>query len=130
MSVEERKALVRRLTKAVDDQDFATIDEIMVPELATAFKESSRWTNATFAGHKTTITNMVAEGDKVAAQLATQGGHSGEFEGVPPTGKEWINKGSLFATIVDGKIVEADTLFDELGHLKQLGATIAPPATA
>jgi hypothetical protein len=27
-----------------------------------------------------------------------------------------------------GKIVELEFLFDELGHLKQLGAIITPPA--
>jgi hypothetical protein len=34
-----------------------------------------------------------------------------------------------FFRFVDGKIVEFDGLFDELGYLKQLGATITPPAS-
>ena len=71
---------------------------------------------------------MIAEGEKVWARVATRGGHSGEWEGIPPTGKQWTNTGVIFLRFVDGKIAAFEGLFDELGHLKQLGATITPPA--
>lgn len=71
---------------------------------------------------------MVAEGDRVAVKLASRGGHTGTWEGVPPTGKSWTNRGMGMAQIEGGRIVEFDNIFDELGHLKQLGATITPPA--
>jgi predicted ester cyclase len=91
-------------------------------------REVIRWAYATFEGHQATITDLIAEGDKVVALLATRGGHSGEFEGIPPTGKQWTNTGFAFCSFANGKIAEQTMLFDVLGHLKQFGATVAPPA--
>ena len=50
--------------------------------------------------------------------------------GSTPTGEQWTNTGVLFFRFADSKIAEFEGLFDELGHLKQLGATITPPAAA
>ncbi len=80
-----------------------------------------------FSEHRIKITAMVAEGDQVAIRVETRGVHSGEGEGVPPTGKSWTNRGLALARVEDGKIAELDFMFDELGHLKQLGATITRP---
>ena len=80
-----------------------------------------------FSEHRIKITDMVAEGDQVAIRVETRGVHSGEWEGVPPTGKSWTNRGMGLVRVEDGKIIELEFLFDELGHLKQLGATIAAP---
>ena len=73
------------------------------------------------------ITDMIAEGDKVWARVATGGGHTGDYRAVAPTGKRWTNTGVLFIRILDGKIAEWTGAFDELNHLTQLGATLTPP---
>lgn len=73
------------------------------------------------------VTRMVAKDDQVMIFLATSGVHSSEWEGIPAAGKAWTNTGKEFFRLECGKIAEMDALFDELGHLKQLGATIAPP---
>jgi predicted ester cyclase len=91
-------------------------------------KTAIQWAHATFDGHQATITDLIVEGDKVVALLATHGGQSGEFEGIPPTGKQWTNIGFAFCRFANGKIVEQTMLFDVLGHLKQLGAMVALPA--
>jgi ketosteroid isomerase-like protein len=39
MSVEENKAVVRRLLEAVNQQDLATIDALAAPEVARSTKE-------------------------------------------------------------------------------------------
>lgn len=128
MSTEENKAIVRRFIEAINEQDLDTLDQLAVPDLAHHFKqEVIPWLNDTFPGHRMTITDMIAEGDKVVARLATSGGHSGEWRGIPPTGKQWTNTGVYFLRLSGGKIVELSTLFDELNHVMQLGATITPP---
>ncbi len=128
MSTDENKAAVHRLAEAMNAQDEAVYDEIATPTLAQELKSVTQWVYGLFEGHHMDITDMVAEGDKVWARVATRGGHSGEWEGVPPTGKQWKNTGVLFFEFADGKIAKLENLFDELGHLKQLGATITPPA--
>ena len=130
MSTEANKAVVRRLIEAFNEQDLDALDELMAPDLAQGFKQQViPWVYATFAGHQITITDLVAEGDKVVARLATSGGHSGEWRGIPPTGKQWTNTGVYFLRLSDGKIVELSSLFDEMNHALQLGATITPPGS-
>lgn len=127
MSTEENKAIARRLIEAANAQEYAVFDQIMTPEQAQQAKDTMRWVYATFEGHQIDIIDMVAEGDKVMARVATRGGHSGDFEGVPPTGKQWTNKGFIYNRFENGKLVESEVIMDVLGHLKQLGATITPP---
>ncbi len=126
MSAEENKAIVRRLIEAANAQDYDVFDQLMTPELAKQAKDTMHWIYTTFEGHHFDIVDMVAEGDKVMARITTRGGHSGEFEGIPPTGKQWTNKGYVYNRLENGKVVETDHVMDLLGHLKQLGATITP----
>jgi predicted ester cyclase len=128
MSMEENKAIVRRFTEAINEQDLDALDELCAPDVARRWKqEMIPWIYDTFVGHQVTITDLITEGDKVVARLATSGGHSGEWLGIPPTGKQWTNAGVTFCRLSNGKIVEESNLFDVLNHLTQLGATITPP---
>ena len=124
---EEHKAAVQRLLEAFNAQDEAAFNELATPEIAQQCKDTMREVYAMYEGHHIDATDMIAEGEKVWARVATRGGHSGEWEGIPPTGKQWTNTGVLFVRFADGKIAKFEGLFDELGHLKQLGATITPP---
>ena len=127
MSADENKAIARRLIEAANAQDAEVFDQLMTPAVATQAKDTLRWIYATFAGHHFDITDMVAEGDTVMARITSRGGHSGEWEGVAPTGKQWTNTGFIYNRMEDGKVVESEVIMDALGHLKQLGATITPP---
>lgn len=128
MSIDQQKATVRRLMDAMNAHDEATIAEVATPTVAHQLNDAIRWVDATYEGHLIDVTDMVAEGDKVVVRVATQGGHSGEWEGVPATGIHWTNTGVLFVRFENGKVAQFEGLFDEVGHLKQLGATITPPA--
>jgi predicted ester cyclase len=125
MSVDTNKAVVRRGIEILDTLDANALGGVFKPELAADWREVMN--TLPFSEHRITITDMVAEGDQVAIRVETRGVHSGEWEGVPPTGKSWTNRGLALARVEDGKIAELDFIFDELGHLKQLGATITPP---
>jgi predicted ester cyclase len=128
MLTEENKATVRRFIEAVNEQDLDTLDELAAPDIAQGFKERViHWLNSTFPGHQMTITEIVAEGDRVVARLATRGVHSAEWRGIPPTGKQWTNTGVYFLRLSDSRIVELSSLFDDLNLVLQLGATITPP---
>jgi ketosteroid isomerase-like protein len=126
---EKHKVAVHRLLEAFNAQDEAAFDDLATPEVAQQCKDAMHWAYATYEGHHIDATDMIADGDMVWVRVATQGGHSGEWEGIPATGKQWTNTGVLFFRFADNKIAEFDTLFDGLGHVKQLGATITPPAS-
>ena len=128
MSIEENKAAVRRFVEMLDTNDLAALHEVLSPELAEA------WSNGInldwITDHRVSITDIVAEGDKVAVMLASSGIHTGEWEGIPATGIAWTNQGATFFYLENGKIVGHDIIFDDMPILKQIGATVTPPALA
>jgi predicted ester cyclase len=72
--------------------------------------------------------NMVCEGDQVAAHSVVRGTHSGNaLYGVEPSGKELVWTHSDFVRIAGGKVVErwsaTDmlTLFQQAGVLPSMG---------
>ncbi len=69
------------------------------------------------------IEDLIAEGEKVLVRLRVEGTHGGELMGLPATGKPIdIGVMDLFQ-IRDGKLIEHWALLDNLGLLRQLGAT-------
>lgn len=125
MTTEANKALVRRWVAAINAQDLGELDAILSPTLAQEWKTTILpWVYSTFADHHAEIEEIVAEGDQVALWVTTSGTHTGEFEGVPPTGRQWRNQGIFLLRLHDNQIVEATWLFNDLNLLKQVGATV------
>jgi predicted ester cyclase len=54
------------------------------------------------------------------------GVHTGEFMGIPPTGKHVVCRFASFDKVVDGKIVSSEIFPDMLGLFVQLGV-MEPP---
>ncbi len=81
---------------------------------------------AAFPDLRTTVDDLVAEGDKVAIRWTIAGTHNGELMGIPPSGKRINCSGITIQRIADGKIVEGWTNFDALGMLQQIGAIPSP----
>jgi predicted ester cyclase len=79
-----------------------------------------------FSDNEVTVDDQIAEGDKVVTRWSSKGTHSGEFFGIPATGKRVAGKGIGISRIVDGKIVEEWGESDMLGMMQQLGV-IPPP---
>ena len=139
MAMDENKAVARRFFDALNaataegggDPAPAGLDDLLSPAVAHQVKESIIPTaRATWGWHRVEVTDMVAEGDQVWARLATSGGHTGTFQGLPPTGNRWTNRGVYFLRFEGGRIVEASGLFDVVNHIKQLGGSITPSARA
>ena len=126
MSVEENKAIARLYIVAGDKLDLEAIAEAVSPEVMQQIKDRVAWIRKVFPGHRIKITDMVAEGDKVWLRLATSGGYAGGWKGIPATDKQWQNTGVAFLQLSGGKTVKDESLFNVLGHLRQLGAKVVP----
>lgn len=81
---------------------------------------------AAFGGLKVTIEDMIAEGDKVTCRFTARGVHTGEFMGVPPTGKDITMTGIEIFRIDNGKIAELWGEANLIGLAQQLGIVPSP----
>jgi ketosteroid isomerase-like protein len=68
-------------------------------------------------------THYVEQGNMVVRRIVASATHSGQFMGIPATGKKFTYEGFEMIKIVDGRIVEDWILVDILSLLQQIGAT-------
>lgn len=78
-----------------------------------------------FPDFKLEVIQLVADEDNVSFAYTATGTHQGEFMGLPATGKSFSARGLQISRFENGKMVERWGSSDELGILKQLGATVA-----
>ena len=140
MSVEENRALIQHFVEeAFNRGNLGVVDEIYAtghightaglpaqtpgPE---GVKEFVGLYRSAFPDLHTTIEDIVAEGDEVAYRWTSVGTHQGELIGVPPSGNRVELTGITIERIEGGKIVETWNNFDQLGMMRQVGATSAP----
>jgi predicted ester cyclase len=79
-----------------------------------------------FSDRRVTIEDQLADGDKVATRWRVTATHSGEFHGIPATGRRGSMTGISIDRLAGGKIVESWEVTDDAGLLRQLGAVLAP----
>jgi predicted ester cyclase len=75
---------------------------------------------------KHTINDVITEDDLVVVRWTATGTHTGEFQGVEPTGKQATWTGVGIFRFECGKIVEDWSEVDGVGRLQQLGAIATP----
>lgn len=68
-----------------------------------------------------TVLDLVAEGDRAVARWSSTVTHTGDFLGIPPTGRQGIMTGTAIVRIADGLIAEHWSNSDDLGLMKSLG---------
>ena len=75
------------------------------------------------------LERVIASADEVVGVWRVRATHSGEFFGVPPTGKtlEWTNA-SIFR-LKDGKIIDYTVVAGALEAVMQMGVPIALPSS-
>jgi predicted ester cyclase len=61
----------------------------------------------------------------VATRWQLTGTHQGDFQGIAPTGRTIAFSGLEFNRVVEGRIVEHWSMFDNLALLRQIGAALA-----
>ncbi len=126
MSTEVNKAIAQRCIDAINRQDVTAMGETMSPKWVAEVAGWFPGVNARWPGHHIEVAEMVAEGERVWCRLRTSALGQGEWMGLPATGKPWSNTGIWYLRIVDGKIIELESLFDELNLIRQYGGQVAP----
>ncbi|MHB9287383.1 ester cyclase [Halobacteriales archaeon Cl-PHB] len=94
------------------DDDPATVEDLV---------EDGKQFNASFDDFDATIHETVVDGDEISFRYTFTGTHTGEFQGMPPTGEAVEAQGIGYARLEDGLIAEYSLCFDSLGMFQQLG---------
>ena len=139
MSTETNKAVVHRYVEdGYNAGNMAVIDELFATEFVNhdpsaptvrdleGLKQLILAQHAAFADVRTTIEDLVADGDKVVKRFIVRGTHTGDFNGIPATGKQFTLEGIDILRLVNGKIQEIWIGYDMLGMLQQLGLMPQP----
>jgi len=130
MSLEENKDIIRSLYEADNKKDLILLDELISPDFfdpifqlrgPESYKQFETMFFKGFPDWYETIEDIIAEGDKVWVRFTGRGTHRGEWRGLAPTGKKITFTGVQIGRIVNGKVVEKDSIIDLLDACKQLG---------
>ena len=130
MSLEENKAIIRRLTEAFNKQDLSIMEDLAASDFVDHTRQLRGWETMKqyvtmvykhFPDFHVTIEDIIAEGDKVWVLEKCTMTHTVEYRGIAPTGKKLTETLVEIFRIVDGKVVELWCVEDELDFLKQLG---------
>lgn len=134
-NVEKNRALYRRwFEQVVNLGKIELADEMLADDYrahfpgapepldAEAHKQMLQAFRTGFSGWHEQIDAVVAEGDRVVVWVTGTGCHTGEFRGIPATGREVRVSGVGMGRIAHGKIAEAWASYDAFGLLTQLGA--------
>ena len=112
MSLEDNKALVRRMYEAFNARELDALDTLLAPDFVdrtaglgvapgpAGLRQSWTWFHTAFPDVQVFIEDIIAEGDKVASYIT--------FRGVQPHREHTALHGSMMelVRVVDGKIAE------------------------
>ena len=93
-----------------------------LPEGREAIKLLGQSIVAGFPDVHASVQELLADGDKVIERTQTSATHTGEFNGIPPTGRQVGWTEIHIYRLENGKIAEQWSEIDLLGLLIQLGA--------
>ena len=134
--IEMNKTLARQTMEALDRRDLDSVRANMAvgarfygwaPEPLDADGHKafmSALLNA-FPDSSILVDDVIAEGDKVTVRHRLQGTHQGEFQGIPPTGRQVEVGGIVIFRIENGMVAEAWLNADIMGMMQQLGVVPA-----
>jgi steroid delta-isomerase-like uncharacterized protein len=135
-TLEANKAVVRRFIDEIFLKgDFSAVDELLTEDFAAhtwgpmppgrdGLKQAIERVSKGISDPSMTIDDVVAEGDRVAVRLTSSATHTGEFMGMPASGRRYeIGEIHIFR-LRDGRVSEHWHQADFLGMMKQLGASL------
>ena len=138
MTLEENKQLARRFVEEVMvNGDAAAVDELVsdefqphswgsMPPGREALKAAQERVRQGLTNNSMEVHDVIGEGDRVAVRLTSRGRHTGDFMGMPASGKEYAISEIHIVRIRDGQVVEHWRDADMLGMLRQIGALPSP----
>ncbi len=141
---EENKAVVRRAIEQVWNQgNFAVVDELIASDYIghssmpsgetherDGYKQFYSILRQGFPDIQFSVEEQIAEGDKVVTRWIARVTHTGEFQGISPTGKCGTITGITVERVANSKIVECWTNADDLGLMRLLGVLPMPEKVA
>ena len=138
MSTDANKAIIRDFFEQVWNQaDEAAIDRFIAEDAAgndpdfgigrEGFKRQWRNWRAAFPDLHFEVEELVAEDDVVVSRWTLTGTHTGQFLGIPPTGRAIRVGGMSLDHLKDGLLVSGFDGWDNLGLRQQLGAIHVDP---
>lgn len=131
----ENKVIVQKVYEVINANELDGLDALIATDLTdhnptpgvapglAGTKQTLSMYHAVFSDLRVTAEDMIANGDKVVARLTVKGTNTGEFMGLPPTGKQVTMSGIEMFRLADSKIVERWAEFDMMSLMQQLGAT-------
>ena len=140
MPLKENKALVRLGYRILDKKDWAAMRKFASPRIVDhnplegqkpgrdGFIESRRYLMDAFSDYKSTIDDIIAEGDKVAVRVTHRFVHTGEFMGFAPRNEKVKYSETTVWRVVNGKVTDRWCTSDSLGMLTQMGAIMKAPS--
>jgi predicted ester cyclase len=90
-------------------------------------RQAFEFTLKVFSDYRHEIGLQVAEEDLVVTQITGFGRHTGDFLGIPATGKEVTMSGISVHRVADGKLVEHWGQIDAFGLFTQMGSMPGAP---
>jgi steroid delta-isomerase-like uncharacterized protein len=134
MTTETNKDTVREfIARVFEDLDASAVDELVADDFVShawpsnegqtakaSLKDATTRMSVALSDIKFRIDDLIAEGDRVVARLTASARQTGDFMGMPSTGRSYeIGEIHIFR-LLDGKIVEHWLEMDAMGLIKQL----------
>lgn len=143
MTTSETTTIVRQYMEAgVNQGDVSIVDTLLAPDFVFHFPgspvplNSQGWAQTTrlfqsaFPNQNTTVDELIGDDGLAAARFTFHGTHTGDFQGIPPTGKAVTMTGMAFWRLAGGRIAEHWVELDTIGLMQQLGAIPGPAPAA
>ncbi len=130
---EDNKAFFRQFIDGMNAQDLDFIDRLLDPNFIEhdpepgvepgieGIKQIIGMFYSGFPDLHVTINQLVTEGDIVVGHMTTEGTQTGEFMGIPASGKKMSITEIHMVRIANGKAVEHWGLANALAMMQQLG---------
>lgn len=122
--------IVRTVYEVMNTRDLDALDRLFAPDVVMNGEPSSpaeirAYCNAyldAFEDLVLSVETVVDNSEWVAARVVSRGTHTQPFGALPATGRKVEIAQHDLSRVVDGRIVETYTVFDQYGMLQQLGA--------
>ena len=130
---EQNKAVFEKLMSALNAKDMATMESViaddfvdndampgMAPGRQGMIDMMGMFVGA-FPDLNVVVEHWVAEGDLVVGVMTTKGTQTGEFMGMPASGKKFSVREMHMVRVANGKMAEHWGLSNEMSMMQQLG---------
>jgi len=132
MSAETNKTIARQFFMEQDRRKGPLDPEIVAPDYVARIGSNPPMDMAGHSGFGVmfyqgfpdiyhTIDDVIGDGDKAVVRFTLRGTQTGDFMGIPATGKPIEVSAIAIMDFVNGKVARLTAQFDQLGMLQQLG---------